>query len=372
MFRSRGSSRRGFTLIELLVVIAIIAILIGLLLPAVQKIREAANRMKCSNNLHQIALAAHNYEGSFGTLPPGVIGPPNPAAGAGGDAAGHGSWVGVLAQLLPYVEQDNVYRQISAQWVTPYGNMSDVNNTDPNMPFWFDNPYPPTVIYTMGRTKINTFLCPSDPNTNKPPDNNAGGAGQTGGYIIGGPMVRNLDPSTYVTTTFWYEDWNGVESLMPLATSNYVGCAGMGVGNDNNALPSGITPAATEGIFVNRRPKSVGTISDGSSNTIMFTECSGRSHASIQGRNNVFAHTWVGSASISPAYGTVNGKAAYVYQMSSYHSGVIQVAMGDGAVRSVRGGITNNPTDATWAVLQAMGGVADGIPANTQGVGLGN
>ena len=120
--------RRAFTLIELLVVIAIIAILLGLLLPAVQKVRESAAKTQCTNNLKQMGLACHNYHDVNNGLPPGYT-----ATAAYPSTAAGWSWA---AYLLPYIEQDNVYRQI---------NFNQPMETQP-------------IIQTM----LKVFICPSD------------------------------------------------------------------------------------------------------------------------------------------------------------------------------------------------------------------
>ncbi|HET6573077.1 MAG TPA: DUF1559 domain-containing protein [Fimbriiglobus sp.] len=151
----KAAPRRGFTLIELLVVIAIIAVLIGLLLPAVQKVREAAARAKCGNNLKQLGLAAQSYHDSHQHLPPGVgYYPPT------GDEFGT-----YFFHLLPYVEQDNLYR--SAWGLVP-----------------FPPPAGATAVYYPGNNgvynrPVPVFLCPSDPSVGP------GGTGTIDGYTFG-------------------------------------------------------------------------------------------------------------------------------------------------------------------------------------------
>lgn len=153
-------SRRGFTLVELLVVIAIIVLLVALLLPAIQKVRESANRMLCQNNLKQIGIALHNYHGDFNCFPEGRT---------------LNTSFSVHAQLLPYLEEQNTYRQID-----------------------FKVPYNSPKNDAARLTNIKLFLCPSDGGDELPPalgGRNNYYANQGSGILWGLPPSDPTDPN---------------------------------------------------------------------------------------------------------------------------------------------------------------------------------
>jgi prepilin-type N-terminal cleavage/methylation domain-containing protein/prepilin-type processing-associated H-X9-DG protein len=201
--------RRGFTLIELLVVISIIAVLISLLLPAVQASREAARRAQCLNNLKQIGLALHNYHDAIGAFPPGYLSRP----GSDGDNTGPG-W-GWAAMILPQLEQPPLFNSIN-----------------------FGLPIESPQNQTARLTKVSTFVCPSDSS-----------------FV---PQFTVVDASTSSTTLG--------TPICDVASSDYVGCFGTGDVSDIPGRDRG------EGLFFRNRSVRIAEITDGTSQTIAVGE----------------------------------------------------------------------------------------------------
>jgi len=294
---NRDLTRRGFTLIELLVVIAIIAILIGLLLPAVQKVREAAARMSCQNNLKQLGLAASNYESAYGVLPPGFLGSmPDPGVAPGLDV----QFVGVLAFLLPYIEQDNLYKTMMSGVPSDYLDPKKKYN-----PYWT---YAST--WTAANSRVKTFLCPSDD-----PYQNRIGTDAT--------LVTYRSPGGFTLDTIGYFS---VASYPNLGRTNYVGVAGYG-GRINDG---GIDLFA--GIFHDRSAVTI-NMPDGASNTLMFGEW--LDDPDTGARN--YAGAWIGCGALPTAWGIVASGSDWV-NFNSKHTGVVQFCWADGHVSSIRKG----------------------------------
>lgn len=324
--------RSGFTLIELLVVIAIIAILIGLLLPAVQKVREAAARSTCQNNLKQITLGAHNYESAYGVFPPGYLGPlPNVDYPSTGNT--DGSMIGVLALILPQIEQDNVFNLME---------QSKLNiNTEGSK--WYGGG-----TWNASQVNIKTFRCPSDVDDRKASTiawfhtyTPAGAGGSAG-------MVMYYWPNT---------DYNR-------AYSNYIGSMGAAGPAATSSSPfdgPGMNLRQFSGIFFNRSKTTMVSITDGTSNTLAFGEGVGNGGSGgIQVR-----WQWMNCGALPTKFGiAANATQANYVNFSSRHTAVVQFGFADGSVRGVRPGATTqrNPTTAgsDWWVFQAMAGMADG------------
>ena len=307
--------RKGFTLIELLVVIAVIAVLIGLMLPAVQKVREAASRLKCKNNMKQIGLALHNHHDRVGQFPPGYT-----STAANTDAGPGWGWA---AHLLPDLEQDNLHRLINfTQPITAPGNHDTVRQA--NIPF---------------------LRCPSDPRQD--------------------PIPLSEFTNTGGLTT-------------PLGRSNYVACYGNTpfLGESPAVLTThlSIDGISGKGMFYRNSKTRIADVTDGLSNTLAIGEKNAK-HTMATWVGVIPGATWR-SANDQANYGGIptniaaakvlghacrqhppSAEAGVAEDFSSPHINGVNMLFADGSVHAVR-------TSVNMGVYPFTATIGDGLALN--------
>ncbi len=311
--------RTGFTLIELLVVIAIIAILVGLLLPAVQKVREAAARAQCTNNLKQIGLAMHNYEGAHGAFPPG-----------------RNQWPKVVsapARLLAYVEQANLQNLIDPDGTLAVGGQND----------------------TAGKNRVPLFVCPSDPRNGQVPGSDYFGTN----YVACNGTGVAVDTAGNVTAYLKIPDGNGVFTQTPVRVLEITDGTSNTAAFSESTLGTGTAPAG-----VPTDPQTVRSVilevpGGGDPTPAACDAGSGawnprRGEQWINGHygRTLYNHYYPPNAAGKWDCGNASGNKGLTAARSG-HAGGVNVLFCDGSVRFVRDAV---PLDVWRALATRSGG----------------
>jgi prepilin-type N-terminal cleavage/methylation domain-containing protein/prepilin-type processing-associated H-X9-DG protein len=345
--------RGGFTLIELLVVVAIIAVLIGLLLPAVQRVREAANRTQCRNNLKQTGLAMHAFESAHRCFPPGAVtyatSPAAKALGIAGTANGSGGWAngpysGVLPFLLPYLEQENV-----------------ANKYNLNLPWW--DPANSGMATGVIQTQLKITRCPSSPVPN-----------QFDRYWQN-PSLGGTRPAYSAYGSAGYTDTSFPGGGPGAACTDYAPVVGLYYPLMRSLMPTWPYPSPPT-VFAEDNVCRAGDIADGLSNTAVFVEDAGRSNYSFYGRTRTgafisgggwatpengvtpegsFFNPTPGNAGLGSGPCTMN--CTNIYNIYSFHNGGSNMLFADGSVHFVSAAIPWQQLSALFT--RAYGEVAD-------------
>jgi prepilin-type N-terminal cleavage/methylation domain-containing protein/prepilin-type processing-associated H-X9-DG protein len=333
--------RRGFTLIELLVVIAIIAVLIALLLPAVQAAREAARRIKCTNNLKQIGLAIHNYHDAVGALPLGCA-----VAFQGGSPVFNG-W-GITARLLPYLEGVNAFNAC---------NFSLANESPQND--------------TMMRLSVATYLCPSDGRNQEifiddgQPRNNTNYAFNRGDWYVWGGLNSPVAPTspfranvTVALSAIVDGSSNTIFSAEVKTHTPYLlNCSGLAYSPVNgtpipppNADPAGIPQyyGCSGGSSELRPDSGHSEWEDGNTSQAGFTTAWPPNKVTP----GKFAGTSVVDTDLISIREENGGPTFAAVTARSFHPGGVNVLFGDGGVRFVKSTISGT----VWRALGTVSG----------------